>query len=687
MKKITVLIIMFLFSFSGYSQFSEGFESANPPNYTTDTWDLGSTGLGSNGIWGVFDNGVGLSQSWKINSTVASPVLVYEGAQAAYKDRENNGPAGSMARDYLATPLVTIPANGQLRFWTRSGINGDTGALYKIMWAPSTATQNDPAAYTQIQQWTETQLTTTFNIYQEKVVDLSAHAGQQIYVAFVLEYTQPTTALSGDRWLVDKVRIVEKCLDPTALTAGTITQSSATLSWGNPSGATQWEIAIQPFSATPVTPTSGTIINTNTYVATATTNPVAPFTPTTQYQYWVRALCGTDPDTVGSEWVGPFAFITSSPGLTCASPITIPPGVPYSTTDNTGNYGDSTDVTQPAACAGTPTNFMTGNDVFYSYTPTVSGAISISMTPSGTRSGIFVYEGCANVGVSCVAGVANTGSTIRDIPSLAVTAGQTYIIVISSAQAPQTVGYTLTVQTLNCAAPTGLSAVGTGPTSANLSWGNPGAATSWEVFVQTSGSGIPTTAGTTAGTNTNFPVTTLQDGTPLVLGQYQYWVRADCGNGTFSPWAGPYIFNTTTCATGCNYTFIMVDSFGDTWNGGSMIVRQGLVPVANLTGPTAAQGQSPVSVTVPMCAGPFDLLWSVGGGFPNEMGITIVNSFGQTIYVKPPGTGAASATVPIFSGTVDCLVPACLPPTNVTLTGGTETSLSLNFTPGGPETN
>ncbi|HLA55793.1 MAG TPA: hypothetical protein VK623_06815, partial [Flavobacterium sp.] len=111
-KKITGLIFAFLLSFSGYSQFSEGFESSNLPDYATDTWNLGSTGLGSNGIWGVFDNGVGLGQSWKINSTVAVPPLVYEGAQAAYKDRENNGPAGSMARDYLATPLVTIPANG-----------------------------------------------------------------------------------------------------------------------------------------------------------------------------------------------------------------------------------------------------------------------------------------------------------------------------------------------------------------------------------------------------------------------------------------------------------------------------------------------------------------------------------------------------------------------------------------------
>src|SRR5690606_7319767 len=150
---------------------------------------------------------------------------------------------------------------------------------------------------------------------------------------------------------------------------------------------------------------------------------------------------------------------------------------------------------------GSTANYMTGNDVFYSYTATTTGAINIQMTPTGTWSGIFVYEGCANVGVNCIAGVANSGSTIREIESLNVTAGQTYIIVISTNASPQTVGYTLIIQQLNCAAPVDLSAIGAGPDSANLSWTEQGGATSWEVFVQTAGSPIPAGAGQTANTN------------------------------------------------------------------------------------------------------------------------------------------------------------------------------------------
>src|SRR5690606_22222981 len=235
MRKITVLVFMLFFSLGGFAQvFEEGFESTNLPDLANDTWDLGTTGLGSNGIWGVFDNGIGLTQSWKIAS---GPGLAHSGDQAAFKDRENNGAAGNTARDYLATPLIQIPNNGELRFWTRSGFLGNQGAIYKIMVAPSTAAQNDPDAYVLVEDFTEDELSSAFNVYEERVVDLSAYSGTQVYVAFVLEFTQPTAALAGERWFIDDVRIVEKCLEPTNLAAGNITQTSAQLSWGNPSGA------------------------------------------------------------------------------------------------------------------------------------------------------------------------------------------------------------------------------------------------------------------------------------------------------------------------------------------------------------------------------------------------------------------------------------------------------------------
>src|SRR5690606_29876709 len=117
MKRITLLILAMLFSITGFSQvLVESFEGTTVPDLGNNTWELGS------GTWGVFDNGVGTGQSWTFNdgvTTPPTPPLVYDGARAAYMNRENIGQFNT-SQDYLATPAVTVPNNGQLKFWTRT---------------------------------------------------------------------------------------------------------------------------------------------------------------------------------------------------------------------------------------------------------------------------------------------------------------------------------------------------------------------------------------------------------------------------------------------------------------------------------------------------------------------------------------------------------------------------------------
>jgi gliding motility-associated-like protein len=674
MKKIILLILTLFFSIVGYSQFptpgAEGFEGttgADLPTPTTPSpWTLGTGATGNQ--WAVFDNGVGLSKRWTINTVAAN---VYQGVNAAFMDRENIN-INNTSEDYLATPLVTVPTNGQLRFWTRSTISGPNGTEYliKVNTNTTAGSQTTLANYTNTPaQWTEATLSATYNVYEEKVVDLSAFAGQQVYIAFVMRYSQPTSGLGGDRWLIDRVSLVQRCLEPTNLSATGITQTTADLNWTNPSGSTSWEIEVIP-SVGGVQTGVGVVYNgALPYIASG-------LSPNTCYVYYVRSLC-TDGS---SNWVGPFNFCTVPPGLTCVAPITITT-LPYSTNDNTANYGDSTDTAQPAACAGTTANYMTGNDVFYSYTPATSGTISITMTPNDNWSGIFVYQGCANVGVTCVAGVANNGGGVRSIPSLSVTAGLPYIIVISTNATPQTVGYNLLIQEVNCPQPDNLAASSIGQTSATLTWGNPGGATSWEIVVQLQNTGIPLGVGNTINTNTSHVETGLTQATA-----YEYYVRADCGNGTFSAWSGPFLFNTNICDVSqqCNYTFRLTDTFGDGWNGNTMSVRQNGIEVA-LLGPTFTAGAGPINITVPMCDGlPFELFWNNGGAFAGEVGVSIINSFNQTIYTKAAGTGTQNSS--LYTGTVNCLTPACLPPTNLVATNLSQTSATLGWTTTGPET-
>jgi len=540
MKKITLLLMLLLVSFCGFAQFTpavEGFESTTGPDASPSTnWTLGTGG------WAVFDNGTGLAQRWTINAA-----LPYQGANAAYINRENIG-AGNTSEDYLASPDVLVPTNGKLHFFTRSFQSGNQGTVYRVMVANAASNRTNPLSYLPVIEWTEATLTTTFNVYEEKIVDLSAYQNMHVYIAFVMVWNQTGTAL-GDRWLVDNVSLTEQCDAPTLAAAGSITQTSATLSWTGT--ATQYEVEVIPQTGT-FTGT-GTVVNSNSFNVTQTTAGAA-LLPNTAYSFRVRAVCSGNNN---SAWTTAVNFSTASPGISCSAPITVTT-LPYVTTDNTANYTDSTDVAQPTACAGGTTNYMQGNDVFYSYTATANGTISVTMTPTvgSANSSVFVYDGCANVGVACLGGVADTGSGVRALPSIPVVAGQTYIIVISSSGLTQTVGYNLAIQAVACAQPTGLSANAVTQTTAEFSWAA-GAATSWEVVWQTAGGPIPTGSGTQVSNNIGFPVSGLTANT-----QYEFYVRADCndGSGNFSAWAGPFTFTTLLAPLGCGGNF--VDSGG-----------------------------------------------------------------------------------------------------------------------------
>ncbi|WP_294823279.1 choice-of-anchor L domain-containing protein [uncultured Flavobacterium sp.] len=662
MKKITLLFFMSLLSWCGYSQLAlETFESNGL--LLPDGWTR--------------NNVAGVGQEWNVvnHNTIQSPAYGGSG-KVAFINRENV--QTGTAEDWLITKQFTVPTNGQLRFQSRLTIAGNDGSTYRLM-IHTGNTPNDPASYIPIVP-TMGELDINPDPFQteylEKVFNLPASTfGQQAYIAFVMNGD------FMDRWLVDNVMVVAQCVDPTTLAVTSTGLNQAVLNWANPGNANAWEIdivgALQP-------PTQAGIAYSGLPPYTATTDSAGnPLQPDTDYKYYVRANCGGGNT---SNWVGPFYFSTVALGESCTAPITITTPS-YSTTDNTGNYGDVVDGS-PGGATGcsTANGYLNGNDVFYAYTASATGNISINVTNNGAYSGVFVYNSCTNVGVTCAAG-ATTGSAPAplSIPLFAVTAGQTYYVVISTWATPQTTPYTLTIQQVNCAPPVGLPTTGTGLTSAQLSWTNPSNATSWQVVVQDPGDGMPVGAGATVNTNTNYLATAEFDGTPLVSSTpYEYYVRADCGNGTFSAWAGPYFFNTTLCEADdqCNYTFVMTDSFGDGWNGNTMTVSQNGIPVATI-GSTFTAGAGPISVTVPVCHDlPLTLFWNSGGNFPGEVGVSVQNGFGQTIFTKPSGTGSQNSS--LFTGLVDCDTPACLPPTGLAVSNISTTSVTLNWS--GPNT-
>lgn len=251
--------------------------------------------------WLVANNGIGLVNEWVANTTAGS---AYTGTKAAFVDRENIG-INRTSQDWLVTPRFTVPANGELRFFTKQFSLGNQGTVYQVRVTTSTVTQGNITASfpTVTQAYTETTLNTTYNVYEEKIINLSAFAGQQINVAFVKIYTQPTETIGGDRWFIDNVKVVQACGLPSALTISPITVTSAnvgstTLSW-QANGATQWEVFFGLVSSSQSLP--GTVVNTNSF-------SVFGIIPGQLYYYRVKSVCTSCGDGYKGDWVSSNAF-------------------------------------------------------------------------------------------------------------------------------------------------------------------------------------------------------------------------------------------------------------------------------------------------------------------------------------------------------------------------------------------
>ena len=184
MKKITFYLFILsclVFSWQSNAQLTEDFEGGVPP-----------TG------WAVFDNGAGTNM-WTTSTTA------HAGTTAAFISWQNSG---AVNEDFLATGLVDLSTStgAELRFYTRQAFSADYGSSYEIR--VSTASQTTIADYTDtVASWSETSLNATYNVYEEKVVDLSAYDGMSIYIAFVLVNDD------GDSWYVDDVTIADAATD------------------------------------------------------------------------------------------------------------------------------------------------------------------------------------------------------------------------------------------------------------------------------------------------------------------------------------------------------------------------------------------------------------------------------------------------------------------------------------------
>ncbi|TXK74794.1 hypothetical protein FT986_11210, partial [Mesonia sp. K4-1] len=124
--------------------------------------------------------------------------------------------------------------------------------------------------------------------------------------------------------------------------------------------------------------------------------------------------------------------------------------LPYTDTDDTANFANNY-VGAPGVDCGTTDNYLDGNDVIYEYTATADFIMNAELTNivDGETS-LYVYDSCADIGTSCLAGTVNATAGDHSV-DFSVVNGQTYYILISSTSSTNTFPYTFNLDGYLCA--------------------------------------------------------------------------------------------------------------------------------------------------------------------------------------------------------------------------------------------
>lgn len=397
------------------------------------------------------------------------------------------------------------------------------------------------------------------------------------------------------------------CDAPTAPTVTGATSTTATVSWTGT--ATEYQVAVRP-AGTVGLPTGGkTVTGATTTILDATTAPlpVGPLTPSTNYEYYVRAKC--NPGTDYSIWVGPVAFSTTQlPASlnftedfqTLPSQWTLVNGNQTNTwainangtTGNTGSggTGNSLFISNDGGLNNLYT--LTSASVVHAYRDVTIPANVTSLNLSfdwkcfgqsgATADGFRVY--LAPVTVVPVAGtvtpstnlkvgpdfaLSNTWQTASNVITVPTSATPTtrrlifewYNNANSGTQFPASVD-NINLSIITCPAP-GAPTITAGTlaaTSVGIQWTaptGPAPANGYDIYLGPSSTqpGVNPVADPT--TNTIVTTSTTVTKTGIVISPstaYYVWVRANCGTNDKSTWTGPIFFVAPQIPAGMDYT-------------------------------------------------------------------------------------------------------------------------------------
>ncbi|WP_291128532.1 choice-of-anchor J domain-containing protein [Flavobacterium sp. UBA7682] len=344
---------------------------------------------------------------------------------------------------------------------------------------------------------------------REKVINLTdITSDTNINIGFHTPFFPPNPwNYRGQYTFIDNVIVEDIPACPSVINVSTsnILDVSAEVNWETTGTETSWQISVQPYGTPP--PTGDTL---PAYLYTANAHPytVTGLTPSTLYQYYVRAVCS---DSSQSEWVGPFEILTKCDYTNvCQYTISV-------TNGNTGTVTDNVSVIQNGVEVQAIEFPGFGQPAVLDYPVFLCTGVEYSLYWNGFGSGVQYSE--AQI-------------VIRD---------EANNIVWTSPLGLGLVNTTLftgiaSCGVVTCPQPTNLAVNNQGV----FSWTPGGSETQWEVFVQPYGNGTIPQSGTIVNSPSYTPA--AADFINAADGTYEYLVRAVCGPSDKSYWSGPKVF-------------------------------------------------------------------------------------------------------------------------------------------------